>query len=89
MPTAGEAVAWFRNRRGVSMEGREFSEDRLQGELAAESGAESLPGLRLRTYPGLSRDRQDRQQTPAFTDRPFRSSTRASRKVQEDVPAAA
>lgn len=50
MPTAAEAVAWFRQRRAAVMEVQEDSDSRVRVTTSAPEGFEHLPGLRLRSY---------------------------------------
>ena len=50
IPTAAEAVAWFRQRRAAVLEVPEDGDKRVRVRTAVPEGCGHLPGLRLRSY---------------------------------------
>jgi hypothetical protein len=75
LPTAAQAVAWFRKRRSAAVEYARVREDVIRLRARLET-ADTLPGLRIRiTKPGLPSDAEPMAAgMPAeFVDVPFNS----------------
>src|SRR5262245_53530876 len=49
-PTAGQAVAWFRRRRGTSLEVRSAGPGRIHVNALVPQGDMPLPGMRVRVH---------------------------------------
>jgi hypothetical protein len=69
--TAGQAVAWFRKRRGVTFETDAANPSNVRVSVPA-GHAEKLPGLRLRTYNTDSESAIMSGAAAKFTDAPAR-----------------